>query len=379
MKYYDFFRVTFEVLFDNIGFGTSIPYLNILLPVGLSFYVLRCISYSIDLYKNKIELSSLLDYSLYISFFPQLLSGPLARPGAFISQLKGGEARILDNSELYFSKIFIGLFKKLTIATAMGNIVDPIFTIPQNFSSLEILFAVYAYAIQIYCDFSGYSDMAIGIAGLLGFKSPDNFKTPYAALSIQEFWHRWHISFSTWLRDYVYIPLGGNRYGNLRRSINGITTMLISGLWHGAGVNFLIWGGIHGVSLETEKFIKKNTTPDKSSNKKSLFRNITSWIITFHIISIAWIFFRLESFKDAISILQNLFSKFFYSSNNPEMFLIVISALFFIAIEKFALVGSVIAQTKVPYLIRPLLITGIVVIIIELGPVIVPPFIYFKF
>ncbi len=275
---------------------------SILLPIGISFYTFQAISYLVDVSKKKVDaVKNPLDFSFYLSFFPQLVAGPIVRAASFIPQLY--EKYKLTREE-FGHAIFIitkGLFKKLVIADFLAiNFVDRVFESPQAFSGLENLFALYGYSIQIYCDFSGYTDIAIGLALILGFKIPINFNAPYHAISLTDFWHRWHISLSLWLRDYLYIPLGGNRKSSIRTSINILITMILGGLWHGASLRFLIWGGIHGVGLVVEKMFRKAFQINGIKNRLHQFIAV---FLTFQIISFAWLFFRAP---DQTTVLQFL-------------------------------------------------------------------------
>ena len=255
-KYYDFFVTSSDNLLSVVGLDMPLEVKSIVLPVGISFYTFMAISYVVDAYRGEFEPTTLEKFAVYLSFFPHLVAGPIVRPGELIPQLETPRnPRRVDTSRAFYL-IATGLFKKVVIANYLASsIVDEVFAAPGQHSSLEILIAVYAYAVQIYADFSGYTDIAIGIALLLGFSFPQNFDSPYAATSLQDFWRRWHMTLSRWLRDYVYIPLGGNRgkrpiltYRNL------MLTMLIGGLWHGAAWTFVVWGALHGVGLVAERY-----------------------------------------------------------------------------------------------------------------------------
>ncbi len=253
----------------NDTLGTQFHFQDIFLPVGISFFTFQTLSYSIDVYRGKLvpltngvhDLASLsrnfLDFAFFVCFFPQLVAGPIVRAAEFIPQIR--QRLTLSNAKLSEGILLIagGLFKKAVISDYISvNFVDRVFENPTLYSGLENLLAVYGYALQIYCDFSGYSDMAIGLALLLGFQLPENFRTPYQSKSIQEFWRRWHISLSTWLRDYLYISLGGNRKGRFRTYINLMITMVLGGLWHGASWVFILWGFLHGIGLAIDRFLK---------------------------------------------------------------------------------------------------------------------------
>jgi len=306
-KYYGFFLESTASLAKALSIKRDLPFLDVILPVGISFFTFQGMSYLIDLYRGKIERSaSLFDILLYISFFPQLVAGPIVRAATFLPQLQQAPdpKRIL--AAMGFLLMLWGLFKKAIIANYLAvEIVDPVFFDPNAYGFLDVLGAVYAYAVQIYCDFSAYSDMAIGAAVLLGYHFPGNFDQPYRARSITEFWHRWHISLSTWLRDYLYIPLGGSRHGTLKTYRNLMVTMLLGGLWHGAAWNFILWGGLHGVLLCAERMIRSRPgRPDITPRRNiGFFRNVVSVLVVFHLVCLGWVFFRAASFEDAFTML----------------------------------------------------------------------------
>ena len=380
-KYYGFFRESAEILLNKLGFSSNFLFLNVILPVGLSFYILRAISYNIDVYRKKIlPEKSWLDFFIYISFFPQLLAGPIMRAGEFLPQLKNGGSRVIENINENFALILGGLFKKIVIASYLTvNLVDDVFAVPQNHSQLAVLLAIYAYAIVIYCDFSAYSDIAIGAAGLMGFKSPLNFNAPYLAIDFRDFWRRWHITFSKWLRDYVYIPLGGNRKGKLRTYFNVLITMFVSGLWHGAGINFIFWGILHGFGLIVghlrEKYLQQLSTNFSRSLEK-----IFSGFITFNLVCFFWVFFRAENMASAFDIIKQLFN--WQTGVEPialyTIYFIIFSFLIFAFGKKIQ--GLFISlQEKLPLPLQILVVSFLVIIVVKLGPDIIPPFIYFKF
>ena len=249
-KYYGFFTVNVTNTAAALGLPLSPPLIQVVLPIGVSFYTFMAISYVVDVYHRRFTLASWTDVTLYLSFFPHLVAGPIVRPDELIPQLDvRRDARHVDVVGAGWL-ILGGLFKKVVIANYLATaIVDQVFNEPSRHGWQEILVGIVAYAVQIYCDFSGYTDIAIGIAKLLGFQFPQNFDRPYSARSIQEFWRRWHMTLSRWLRDYLYIPLGGNRKGTARTYVNLMITMLLGGLWHGAAWHFVVWGGLHGVFL----------------------------------------------------------------------------------------------------------------------------------
>jgi len=382
-KYYDFFRVSTESLIEKIGLHATFPLLEIILPLGLSFYIFRVISYNADVYSGKITATfSLLDFLIYVAFFPQLLAGPIARAGDFLPQLKNGGAKTIENLYPNLTLIILGLFKKLVISSYLVlNLTDNVFAVPENHSSLTILLAILAYTLVIYFDFSGYSDLSIGFAGLLGFKSPNNFDSPYLAQNLIDFWRRWHISFSSWLRDYVYIPLGGNRKGNTRKYLNLMAIMLIAGLWHGAALHFIFWGFLYGIGLVISHYYKdKQTIGSNSQRLAGRINKFFSWIFTFIFVSFCWIFFRSGSIRDAFTLIKNLFVSSIISE--PIQIYVILSIIlgFFIFIfEKQIIRYFSDFQKKLSLSGWILIIIFIIIIILKLSPETMPPFIYFSF
>lgn len=285
---------------------------DIFLPVGISFFTFQSMSYTIDVYRGDLKpLPHLLDYAFYVSFFPQLVAGPIVRAADFAPQIR--RPLVITNDMfargVYF--ILIGLFKKAVISDYISlNFVDRIFDNPTLYSGLENLLGVYGYALQIYCDFSGYSDMAIGIALLLGFHFPINFNAPYRSVSITDFWRRWHISLSTWIRDYIYISLGGNRKGKLRQYVNLVITMLLGGLWHGASLNFVAWGGAHGLALAVHKFFSQEVLHHGRGFQPHGLRKWIAIVLTFHFVCFTWIFFRQKTFMAGWMMLRQIFFNF---------------------------------------------------------------------
>lgn len=287
--------------------GQGFTAMDIVLPVGISFYTFQSLSYTIDVWRK--EIKPLEDYSeflFFVSFFPQLVAGPIVRASQFLPQI--GKDHEPDRSERAeaWRRILSGLLKKAVIADYLAaNLVDRVFASPLQHTGSECLMAAYGYTLQIYCDFSGYSDMAIGIALLLGFRLPLNFDRPYRSLTLTEFWRRWHISLSSWLRDYLYIPLGGNRKGDVRTYANLAATMLLGGLWHGASWKFVLWGGMHGTALAVEKAIG---WPQLVQRHRAL--RPVGLLLTFHFVVTCWIFFRAESAGTALQMLGQILSNF---------------------------------------------------------------------
>jgi len=307
-KYYGFFVGSAEHLLVGLGLRVQLPLLQIVLPVGISFFTFQALSYVIDVHRRKIQPSSMLDFGVYLAFFPQLVAGPIVRASEFLPQLAAPRDPQAVDGARGFRLIAGGLFKKLVIADTLATqLVDRVFATPGDFSSLEILVAVYGYAVQIYCDFSAYSDIAIGCALLMGFRFPDNFDSPYIARSLQDFWRRWHMTLSRWLRDYLYIPLGGNRDGRGRTYRNLMLTMLLGGLWHGASWMFVIWGGLHGGWLAAERWLaERREARGAAPQEAGVLRRLVQRVVIFHFVCLTWIFFRSESMTVVGEILARL-------------------------------------------------------------------------
>ncbi len=308
-KYTNFFIGAISPL---LGEG-ALEFQNIFLPVGISFFVFQSMSYTIDISRGVIKpLDRWCDYLFYLSFFPQLVAGPIVRAKDFIPQIR----KPLHLSRQMLARaiflIVIGLFKKAIISDYISlNFVDRVFDEPLLYSGLESLMAIYGYALQIYCDFSGYSDMAIGLALLLGFSFPKNFNAPYKAATITEFWRRWHISLSSWLKDYLYISLGGNRKGRFRTYLNLMLTMLLGGLWHGAAVRFILWGALHGVALAMHKMWLEIVPSAKASgDKMHPLARIVGIVITFHLVCFGWLLFRADSMQIVTLMLHQITHNF---------------------------------------------------------------------
>ena len=308
-KYYDFFATSLDNALDLVGLGAPLPLLNIALPIGISFLTFRMISYQVDIYRRTIEPAPALDFFVYAAFFPYLLAGPIARVSEFVPQLREPrDPRRIDAGRAFFL-IYAGLLKKMLIADYLAtHLVNGVFTTPGQYSSLETLVGIVGYSVQIYCDFSAYSDIAIGLALLLGFELPENFNAPYTARTLQDFWRRWHMTLSRWLRDYLYIPLGGSRKGARRTSINIMVTMLLGGLWHGAGWTFVVWGGLHGVGQAVGRSRregrKRRGLPGLPDNALAVARQR---LFTFGYVTFAWVFFRADSLGAAAEVIAQLF------------------------------------------------------------------------
>src|SRR5438105_3523566 len=303
-KYFDFFVLSANQLARLLGLEHEVPFVEILLPIGISFFTFHGISYVTDVYRgDALVCRNPLDMALYMSFFPQLVAGPIVRAAYFLPQLARPSAEPIPIAPALLL-ILGGLFKKVVIANYLAaGLVDPVFAAPTSYGAPDLLLAVYGYAVQIYCDFSAYSDIAIALAALLGLRFPANFKQPYRAERLREFWQRWHISLSTWLRDYLYRPLGGNRHGRLKTYRNLMLTMLLGGIWHGAGWKFIAWGALHGGGLALERLLE----PWIGRRALSPAAKIVATLIVFHFVCLAWIFFRAEDFAVASLYIGGLF------------------------------------------------------------------------
>ncbi len=296
-KYFNFFLGSISGII-----GHDLGVLNIILPVGISFYTFQALSYVIDVKREKIETeNNFIRLALYLSFFPQLVAGPIVRAADFLPQLKEDRKVTLDNFKYGIQLIAFGLFKKIVLADHLSVFVDDVFRVPVAFHWATILLAIVSYSIQIYFDFSGYSDIAIGCAKCLGYDFNSNFNLPYISQNVTEFWRRWHISLSTWLKEYLYIPLGGNRKGKVRQYINLFITMLLGGLWHGASWTFVFWGGLNALALCIDKMLPKK-------KEKNILEKVLSVLITFAFISFTWIFFRADNFSNAWAVIKGIFT-----------------------------------------------------------------------
>ena len=345
-KYSDFAIAQFNILGEKINLNSNFPFLDLALPIGISFYTFQTMSYTIDIYRGRLVPSkSFKEFALFVSFFPQLVAGPIIRAKDFLPQLheKFGSIEKLkliiihgNNLRLGITIMAFGFFKKMFFADNISPLVNQVFINPSSMESFTIILGTVAFGIQIYCDFSGYTDIAIGAALILGFKLPINFNKPYFASSPVDFWHKWHISLSTWLRDYLYIPLGGNKSASLRTYLNLFIVMFLGGLWHGASWNFVIWGMLHGSYLAIFKFIEKKYS---SFRIFRFFRTrlgvILSIIITHYLVFLAWIPFRVQDFEESvISVKKFIFLDFQWHST-PEIisdntFATILIPIFFI-------------------------------------------------
>ena len=385
-----YFKYTnFLIDISNRLFGEGfLQFRNIFLPVGISFFVFQSLSYTIDIYRRQLRpLDRWTDYLFYLSFFLQLVAGPIVRAKDFIPQIR----RPLHVSrEMFGTGVFLiltGLFKKAIVSDYISlNFVDRIFDEPLLYSGFECLAGIYGYALQIYCDFSGYSDMAIGIALLLGFRFPKNFDSPYKAATITEFWRRWHISLSTWLRDYLYIPLGGNRKGRVRTYINLLITMLLGGLWHGAAMRFVLWGALHGAALALHKLWLKFVPRAKATGAEMSWGwRIAGIFFTFNLVCFGWLMFRAESMQTVSLMLHQIFSNFNLAvapqvlKGYLSVFLLMGAgyALHMLPASADRTAQRIVAAS--PTVVQVLLAAGMIWCVMQIKSSDIQPFIYFQF
>jgi alginate O-acetyltransferase complex protein AlgI len=370
-KYYGFFAQDIDSLLGSVGLGLGLPLTTIALPVGLSFFTFQAISYIVDVRRGLCERGRTIDVALYLSFFPHLVAGPIVRAREFLPQL----ATPRDPKDVAVGSgvflICLGLVKKVVLADLIArNLVDPVYAVPEAYGSADTLLALYGYAAQIYCDFSGYTDIAIGLALLMGFIFPRNFDRPYSSTSFREFWRRWHMTLSRFLRDFIYIPLGGNQKGKFKTYRNLMATMVLGGLWHGAAWGFVLWGFIHGAALAIERL----------ANGRLKAPKWLAWAFVFHVVAIAWVFFRAPNFGTAGAIFQGLFRGGSATLFDP---VVVIAIVLAIGLQLLPERPIVALRHRVEAFNPVALGVGLAVTIIIVGSTIpggsVPPFIYFQF
>ena len=362
--------------------GTNFQPMDIILPVGISFYTFQSISYIVDVYRRRIEpTDSWIEYLFFLSFFPALVAGPIVRADQFLPQIKSNPSPTRDQVWMGFWLILLGIVKKALLADYIAQYNDIVFTTPETYTGFENFMAMLGYTMQIYCDFSGYSDMAIGIAMIMGFYLPQNFNFPYKSLNVTEFWRRWHISLSSWLRDYVYISLGGNRHGKVRTYVNNFLTMLIGGLWHGAAWKFIAWGGIHGVALITHKALRPSL--DKIPNTRLV--KLVSWFITFTFIIFTMAIFRTNTIADLEVMITQVFTNF-HLDYLPVfvdvrltwcLFMVLLIISHFMPDGWWMRLGERFVRT--PWIVKLLVFVVVVQLVLQFRSEDVAPFIYFQF
>ena len=380
-KYTNFFASAVVPLF-----GGNPQTFDIFLPLGISFFTFQSLSYIVDVYRGQMRPTrSLLDLAFFVSFFPTLLSGPILRARTFLPQLRQPlvVTREMFGTGLWF--IMTGLFKKAIISDYIGeNFVNRIFDNPALYTGMENLFALYGYALKLYCDFSGYSDMAIGIALWMGFRIPANFRAPYKSDSITDFWRRWHISLSTWLRDYLYIPLGGNRCARWRMYLNQFLTMLLGGLWHGASWNFIVWGSLHGGALCAHKAWRQHLGHDRHY-VSSGWRRLVAIVLTFHLVCLCWLFFANATFEGSATMLSRIFTDFHgdllpqFLAGYPAVMALIAGGFILHFLPTSWNDTTCRLLVRQPLLVQLLLFLVLVIAVIQVRGSEVQPFIYLQF
>ncbi len=382
-KYFGFFVESFAGLLTALGISANVPTLSIILPVGISFYTFQTLSYTIDIYREQLDpIDDVIAFFAFVSFFPQLVAGPIERAANLLPQFQTARTFTRAGGAAGLQLILWGLFKKVVIADNLASVVDLVFGNYGGYSGQDVAVASVFFAVQIYCDFSGYSDMAIGTAKLFGFDLMRNFATPYFATSIQDFWRRWHISLSTWFRDYVFIPLGGNRVNAAKHARNIMLTFLLSGLWHGANWTFVVWGGIHGLL-----YLPRIVLPKRWRWPRK-WQPIVGWLTTIPVVVLAWIFFRANSIGHAVGLLLHVGLGGWGTSQ-------LATVQYAVALPLMMLSAIVIGLFVVEYLQRdkacPLFLPnwpvlgrwaayyGVIALILFYGKVNATPFIYFQF
>ncbi|MHC1712245.1 MAG: MBOAT family protein [Solidesulfovibrio sp.] len=390
-KYYEMLYLSADWLFRTLSVKSPVPLLDVIMPIGISFFTFQGMSYAIDVYREPTKVErSMVEVFCFISFFPTILSGPILRAGNFLPQLKKEKVESVDFTRAFYL-LTRGLIKKIIISSYLSeHIVHTTFGAPEGFSSAAVLVGILSYSAQIYCDFSGYSDLAQGVGLLMGFDIPDNFNAPYSSLSLRDFWRRWHITFSVWLRDYLYISLGGNRKGRTRKYVNLVTTMALGGLWHGAAYNFLVWGFIHGFGLVGTHMVGEFRASRAAAREAaglppgSQFWTGTwktlCWVATFSYVNLAWVFFGAEDAGKAVDILRRVAAWDPSGAGfRPTCLILVAVVLIF---QLLHLSGRDVFRKSFEWLPLPLQGAALGIAascILKLGPDGVLPFIYFQF
>ena len=385
-KYFNFFSESMHYIHSLVGLKADFPVIGILLPVGISFYTFQSMAYTIDIYRRiETPCYNFYDFALYVSFFPQLVAGPIERSVHLLPQFQS-QRKVTPNA--FYSGcqlILVGYFKKILIADSAAPLVNQIFDNIRPAGTIELILGIYLFALQIYGDFAGYTDIARGVSRLFGINLCINFRQPYLSASITEFWRRWHISLSSWLRDYLYIPLGGNRRGTIKTYRNIILTMLLGGLWHGANWKFVIWGGLHGLYLSFHKFILRGKKPNITAKpeKGQFIQWMLKVFLTFNLVCLTWIFFRAESLSSAIDFMHNIFNLTDYrvvGIRELAANFIFLGSLSFL-VDYFCWKND----TEIPFSdrwstwTRGFVYAGMIVLMVLVGANDAQPFIYFQF
>ncbi|MDR1163982.1 MAG: MBOAT family protein [Candidatus Accumulibacter sp.] len=377
LKYNDFFRDALQTLVAHIGYDLALPGVELIVPLGVSFYTLQSITYLVSVRRRELAPGSLAETALFLSFFPSLVSGPINRARDLLPWIRSLSPRKLVDPCRAFALLLLALVKVLWLGAALSEAwVKPVFDNASAFHSLDVLLAVYAYALHLYLNFSGYTDLVTAIALLLGFNLPVNFDAPYLAPSLRDFWRRWHMSLSFFMRDYVYIPLGGSRGSFTRAQFNLMATMLVSGLWHGASANFLVWGTIHGIGLVVSGVLRR------ISGKPLVANKLIATLLTFHYVCFAWIFFRCPTLADALDVLQALCANFDAAPLRFNAFLYLGAFALAFAVYPWARRWPDAAAEKLRRMhwgLRPLVLGVFAWVVVTVSPSGIPEFIYATF
>lgn len=375
-KYGNFISNQLLTLNETVKLPFPVPIIELYITIGLSYYIFKVIAHHVDFYKGIIRLPSFLDYSVYLSFFPQVLMGPIQKPILFYRELNSSLRYNYDISQIIV-RIFSGILKKLVIASFLFEIATVTFYNPVEFSRWDLIISVFAYGAMLFADFSGYSDFSVALSNILGFTGVENFNAPYKAIGFKDFWSRWHISLSQWFKEYVYIPLGGNRGGTIRKYLNLFITMVVSGVWHGVGFTFLIWGAYHGICSIVSHMLN-NVQIENIVYKKIL--KVIAWFSTLLGVHIGWIFFASRSIDTAFDFIKTIFKPIVFTSQLIDIRVIALIILVILGnfyghkVEKFF-----VASLKKIKFLTIIIILIVTYVLLELGPDLVAPFVYFSF
>lgn len=383
-KYYDFFITSFIAAFQPLGFVPHVRVLNLILPLGISFFTFKIMGYLIDVYRGGQRPADMVSFALFVGYFPEISAGPIGRADTFLPQIARKRPFAKERIFAGLQLILLGFFKKKVIADAVAPYVNQLFSSPQQFMSMDLLCGIYLYTLQIYADFSGYTDIVRGISKLLGIEIMENFRQPYLSKDIREFWRRWHISLSRWLRDYLYIPLGGSRKGTARTYINLLATMLLCGLWHGAAWVFVVWGGIHGLYLASSRYFRGSLKKPGAvvPEAHGTVRTLLAMLMTFHLVAFAWIFFRAPDFQRASLYILAMFNPANFGYSSASLMLVTLSYLALVLAVDVPLYRSkreLLVTPEAPWVWRGVVYALLILAVSFLGETYVQPFIYFQF
>ncbi|MWN05081.1 MBOAT family O-acyltransferase [Gilliamella sp. Pas-s95] len=375
-KYFDFFRYELQYLFNLLNFPILLPAITLLIPIGISFYTFHSVSYLVSVKKKELPVAKFWDFALFLSFFPSIIAGPINRAKDFLPQINVAQPREILEPFRAFTLLIFAVIKVYCVGGLISeHWVKPIFANPLEFSVIDLLVGLYGYAMQIYLNFSGYTDLVTGIALLLGFRLPINFNLPYLSLNLRDFWGRWHISLSRWIRDYIYIPLGGNRRGLVQTQINVMLAMLLSGLWHGPGINFIIWGACHGIGIVALNIGDRYLGKDWITRRSPTVARLLTW----HYVCFTWLFFYCESLPDALEYLTALVHNFSIQPLYAGDFLVICFIYFAYPMCKNFTQWFIIQLTRIPRIFLPFVFICILWMVIYIAPSGMPNFIYANF